>query len=102
MRTVVVSALMFASLAVAGAATAQTQTETQAPAPAEGAPVSQVVIKKKDDEGLVCRRERVTGSNRSTKVCTTALQRELDKDNAKRLMDDHAPVTAEQAGDPPK
>lgn len=90
MRTVVVSALMFASLAVAGAAAAQTQDQAQPAAPADATAVSPAIVKKKPDDGLVCHRERVTGSNRSVKVCTTALQRDLDKDAAKRLMDDRA------------
>lgn len=86
MRALVVSALI--SIAVAGSAAAQTAAPADAAAPATAA-VDKKAEKKKD--GVVCRRERVVGSNRPVRVCTTAAQRDLDKEAARTLLDGRAP-----------
>ncbi len=85
MRAFVVSALI--SLAVAGSAAAQ----TAAPTDAAAAPAAADKKAEKKNAGVVCRRERVVGSNRPVRVCTTAAQRDLDKEAARTLLDGRAP-----------
>ncbi|MEH0198841.1 hypothetical protein V7S57_22715 [Caulobacter sp. CCNWLY153] len=85
MRAFVVSALI--SIAVAGSAAAQTAAPTDAAAPA----VADKKAEKKKDSGVVCRRERVVGSNRPVRICTTAAQRDTDKEAARTLLDGRAP-----------
>lgn len=86
MRVLVVSALI--SIAMAGSAVAQ----TAAPADAAAAPAAaDKKAEKKKDAGVVCRRERVVGSNRPVRVCTTASQRDVDKEAARTLLDGRAP-----------
>lgn len=92
MRAFLVSTLMLAAMNSAALA------ETSTPAPAPTAKAE----KKQDDEGVICRRERPTGSNRAIRICTTALQRDLDKTNADRLLNDRAPVLNGDVGGPPK
>ncbi|KSB87809.1 hypothetical protein AS593_00695 [Caulobacter vibrioides] len=89
MRALVVSALI--SIALAGSAVAQTAAPADAAAPAAAA--DKKAEKKKD--GVVCRRERVVGSNRPVRVCTTSTQRDLDKEAARTLFDGRAPNTTD-------
>ena len=88
MRALVVSALI--SVALAGSAVAQTAAPADAAAPAAA---DKKAEKKKD--GVVCRRERVVGSNRPVRVCTTSTQRDLDKEAARTLFDGRAPNTTD-------
>ncbi|MDG2531365.1 hypothetical protein [Caulobacter endophyticus] len=89
MRAFVVSALI--SIAVAGSAAAQTAAPSDAAAPA----AADKKAEKKKDAGVICRRERVVGSNRPVRVCTTAAQRDLDKEAARSIFDGRAPNTTE-------
>jgi hypothetical protein len=90
MRALVVSALI--SIAVAGSAAAQ----TAAPADAAAAPAAaDKKTEMKKDAGVICRRERVVGSNRPVRVCTTAAQRDLDKEAVRSIFDGRAPNPTE-------
>ncbi|PVM90832.1 hypothetical protein DDF62_08465 [Caulobacter radicis] len=86
MRAFVVSALI--SIAVAGSAAAQTVAPTDA---ATAPAAADKKAEKKKDAGVVCRRERVVGSNRPVRVCTTAAQRDTDKEAARILLEGRAP-----------
>jgi hypothetical protein len=39
-----------------------------------------------DDEGIVCRRESVTGTHRRVRICTTRAEREAARDAAQETM----------------
>lgn len=53
------------------------------------------------EERVVCRRERVVGSNRSQRVCTTVTERQLREDAAQRLLERHT-STPQTCEDPVK
>jgi len=41
-----------------------------------------------NDEGLICRRETVTGSHRRVRVCTTQAQRDAARESSREFMRD--------------
>lgn len=83
------SALVLAALA--GCATTET-TDAAAPLVAEAAPAAveptadedapPAVDEEEDDNGVICTRERVKGSLIPRRVCTTALDRRNQEENA--------------------
>jgi hypothetical protein len=48
----------------------------------------EAAINPKDDEGMVCHRERKVGSNRITQVCRTAADDKRLREEARQRMDD--------------
>lgn len=52
-----------------------------------------------NDDGVICRREQVTGSRFTEKVCTTAAQREAQARNARDAAS-QVGVRAQQVGGP--
>lgn len=70
--------------------TAQTA-ETQV---ANAAPVKVAVVKAytkdTDKNALVCRKEKVLGSNRAVKVCKTVGQQEEERKQAERMVNDRS------------
>lgn len=48
--------------------------------------VNVVLTQAREDSRLICRREKVTGSNRATTQCLTAAQRDRMRDDANRNM----------------
>ncbi len=55
-----------------------------------------------DDDGIICRKEAVTGTYRRVRVCTTREQREASRESARELLRDvsrsAAPVSSEGQG----
>jgi hypothetical protein len=60
----------------AASAVAETRVATEEDAAAE------------DDEGLICRREIVTGTHRRIRVCTTAAEREAMRESSRDVLRD--------------
>jgi|GEM_PF-1323075 len=95
MRIALIAAAL---LAVASPTLAQSDATSQAPAASEtpapaAAPVAAVPTQPKkvtmdDPNRVVCTREHVVGSNRKQKVCMTVAERQRQKDNADRVLDE--------------
>jgi outer membrane lipoprotein-sorting protein len=49
--------------------------------------VNTVMTRAKEDSRMVCRRERVTGSNMQQSTCRTVAQRRRDTEDSRRLLD---------------
>lgn len=49
--------------------------------------VNTVLTRAKEDSRMVCRRERVTGSNMQQSTCRTVAQRRRDTEDSRRLLD---------------
>jgi len=68
-----------------------------APAPAApAAPAPSVSEPANEDNRMVCRRERVVGSNRPQKVCLTRQQWQEQRDNSRQMMDRTSPGRGEE------
>ena len=81
MRQFIVIAAFTATLAgVASAIAAET------PAVAEEAKTEKPKADAEDPDRVICRRERVAGSNRPTKVCMTAAEWQKQRDEARQAM----------------
>jgi len=97
MRVLAVSVVISAVLA--GAAFAQGEAPAAAvadtAAASSPAPEGKKEGEKKKDAGVICRRERVVGSNRPIRVCTTAEERAMAKGAAGRLIDSRAQTSAD-------
>jgi len=49
--------------------------------------VNNLMTRGKEDSRMVCRRERVTGSNMQQSTCRTVAQRRRDTEDSRRLLD---------------
>ncbi len=68
----------------------------QQTAPAPAAPAPSVSEPANEDNRMVCRRERVVGSNRPQKVCLTRQQWQEQRDNSRQMMDRTSPGRGEE------
>ncbi|MGB3455647.1 MAG: hypothetical protein WBA35_04755 [Litorimonas sp.] len=81
------SLLLLAACASTDAAVTDTaRTDATATSPSS-APEDGVQVAEADKGEMVCRREKVTGSNFKRKICYTAEQWEAMREEAKRSMD---------------
>jgi hypothetical protein len=82
--------LVFAMAALLVLSQAQTPAQTPASPPREA-------TSNRPADGVICRRERIVGSNRSQRICTTSRERQLAEDGAQRTLERHssAPQTCD-------
>lgn len=73
-------------------------TIAQQPDPSPAAPVTSISepSSNRDENRMVCRRERVVGSNRPQKICLTRQQWQEQRDNSRQMMDRTSPGRGEE------
>jgi len=98
MRSVVLSLVLAAGLAISAPALASGDTPA-APAAKPAKPAKPAKLAKDDPNRIVCTREHVVGSNRPEKVCMTVAERERIKDLSSRALDESKRVGPQSAGD---
>ena len=55
----------------------------------------EATINNAEDERMICKREKPTGSNRMQSVCKTVAQRREERENSERMMNDRNAVCSE-------
>lgn len=68
----------------------------QQSATAPVAPTPSISEPTNEDNRIVCRRERVVGSNRPQKICLTRQQWQEQRDNSRQMMDRTSPGRGEE------
>lgn len=73
-------------------------TIAQQPEPLPAAPTASISVptNNRDENRMVCRRERTVGSNRPQKVCLTRQQWQEQRDNSRQMMDRTSPGRGEE------
>ena len=66
------------------------------PSPAAPPPSISSPTNDREDSRIVCRRERVVGSNRPQKICLTRQQWQEQRDSSRQMMDRTSPGRGEE------
>jgi len=86
--------LLLGCLSLAACSSTQPTSENTSAATANAAPAKVAVVKAytkdTDKSALLCRKEKVLGSNRSVKVCKTVAQQDEERKQAERMVNDRS------------